>query len=77
MKFHFPSFLLGVGVGATGVVVGRHLRPAIVEMASAVYQLVDAVAARVAMVQEDLEDMLAEARARARGGEDRARTSTA
>jgi hypothetical protein len=67
MRFHFGSFLIGFGVGAATVVVGRHLRPALVEIASAGFQLVDAVAARIAMVQEDVEDVLAEARARARG----------
>ena len=66
MRFHFTSFAIGVGVGVAAVVLGRHLRPAFVEMASAAYGLADAAAARVAVVQEDLEDALAEAKARAR-----------
>ncbi len=66
MRFHFTSFAIGVGVGVAAVVVGRHLRPAFVEVATAAYGLSDAVAARIAMVQEDVEDMLAEAKARSR-----------
>jgi hypothetical protein len=66
MRFHFPSFVIGYGAGVLTVVAGRQLRPVLVEVASAVYSLVDAVAARVAMVQEDVEDVLAEAKARAR-----------
>lgn len=73
MRFHFASFALGFGAGAATVVVGRHLRPALVEVATSVYQLVDAAAARMAMVQEDFEDVLAEARARARGSDEPAR----
>jgi hypothetical protein len=67
MRFHFPSFLIGYGAGVATVVVGRQLRPVFVELASAAYWLADSVAARMAMVQEDFEDVLAEARARARG----------
>ena len=70
MRFHFTSFMIGVGVGAAGVVVGRHLRPVAVEFAKAAYQISDALSARVAIMQEDVEDMLAEARARARGWQD-------
>ncbi len=72
MRFHFPSFVLGMGAGAAAVVVGRHLRPVLVEVASAAYQVADALAARVYVVQEDVEDILAEARARSRGEEPRA-----
>jgi hypothetical protein len=70
VRFHFPSFLIGVGVGATGALIARHLRPVLVEVATAAYEVADAVAARVAMVQEDFEDVLAEARARARRTDD-------
>jgi hypothetical protein len=66
VRFHFTSFALGVCVGAAAVVLGRQLRPVFVEVAAAAYEMADAVAARVATVQEDVEDMLAEARARAR-----------
>lgn len=66
MRFHFTSFAIGVAVGVGAAVLGRHLRPVFVEMASTAYGVADAVAARVAVVQEDLEDALAEAKARAR-----------
>jgi hypothetical protein len=67
MRFHFPSFLIGYGAGVATAVLGRQLRPVFVELASAAYWLADSVAARMAMVHEDVEDVLAEARARARG----------
>jgi hypothetical protein len=66
MRFHFTSFALGVGVGVAAVVLGRHLKPVFIEVATAAFEVSDAVAARVAMVQEDFEDMVAEARERAR-----------
>ncbi|QAT84587.1 hypothetical protein EJ065_3018 [Corallococcus coralloides] len=69
MKFDLPSFLMGYGAGASTVLVARHLRPLLVEVATSAYRFVDMVAARAAMKQEDLEDLLAEAKARARGGE--------
>ncbi|MDJ0865711.1 MAG: hypothetical protein QNK03_06360 [Myxococcota bacterium] len=69
MRFDLGSFLLGCGVGAATVVVGRHLRPALVEAATAGYQIIDGIAARIAIVQEDFEDVLAEAKARARGAQ--------
>lgn len=68
MKFDLPSFLLGYGAGVGTMLVGRHLRPLLVEVAAAGYRFVDLVASRVAMKEEDLEDLLAEAKARARGG---------
>ncbi len=66
MRFHLPSFMLGYGAGAVSVLAGKRLRPFALEVATAVYGIVDAVAARVAMKREDLEDLLAEARERAR-----------
>lgn len=66
MKFHLPSFLLGYGAGASSVLLSRHLRPVLLEVATAAYRFVDAVAARTAMKGEDLEDLFAEAKARAR-----------
>jgi hypothetical protein len=73
MRFHFTSFMIGVGVGASAVVVGRHMRPVAVELARAAYQVTDALGARMAMMQEDFDDMMAEARARARGDDDEER----
>lgn len=69
MKFDLPSFLMGYGAGAGTVLVGKHLRPLIIEVATAAYRFVDMLAARTAMKQEDLEDLMAEAKARARGSE--------
>ncbi|WP_338263319.1 hypothetical protein [Corallococcus caeni] len=69
MKFDLPSFLMGYGAGAGTMLLGKHLRPLLMEVATAAYRFVDRVAARAAMKQEDLEDLLAEAKARARGNE--------
>jgi len=69
VKFDLPSFLMGYGAGVGTMLVGKHLRPLLVEVAATAYRIVDMVASRAAMKQEDLEDLLAEAKARARGGE--------
>ena len=66
MDFHVPSFALGYAAGFSTHLVARHLRPLIVEVASAVFRMVDLVVERTAMRGEDLEDLLAEAKARAR-----------
>ncbi len=66
MRFHLPSFMLGYGAGAVSVLAGKRLRPFVMEVATTVYGIVDAVAARVATKREDWEDLLAEARERAR-----------
>jgi hypothetical protein len=66
MNFHWPSFLLGCGVGAGTVLIGKRLRPLLVEVSSALYELADAVSARLTMAREDLEDVAAEGRAKAR-----------
>lgn len=68
MKFHWPSFLLGYGAGASTVLLSKHLRPLLLEVAASGYRFFDAVLARTAMKKEDIEDLLAEARAKARGG---------
>ncbi len=67
MRFHFPSFALGYGAGAGSVLLAKHLRPVLLELATAGYRFVDAVVARTAMKKEDLEDLVAEARAKAHG----------
>ncbi|MGN6104346.1 MAG: hypothetical protein ACTHU0_04520 [Kofleriaceae bacterium] len=64
---HLPSFLIGAAVGATGVAVAPRIRPLALEIATTVYRSVDYVLVRVARVREDFSDLLAEARARARG----------
>ena len=67
MKFHWPSFLLGYGAGLTTAAASKRLRPLAVDLIGAGYRLFDAVAARIVMKREDLEDLFAEARARVRG----------
>jgi hypothetical protein len=47
------------------VLFAKRLRPVVVELASSAYQLVDAVTATVATRREDMDDLLAEARAQA------------
>ncbi len=64
MKFHLPSFLMGCVVGAVAVPVMRKLRPALVELATAGYQLAEGGIAAIVSRREDLEDLLAEAKAR-------------
>ncbi len=72
MRFSLTSFALGFAAGAATVVIGRQIRPVLLEVATAAFQVGDAVTARVAMLQEDLDDVIAEARARARNARSRA-----
>jgi hypothetical protein len=67
MKFHFSSFVLGCAVGAGAVLLAPRIRPVLVELATAAYKFLDTVSAQLAMKREDLEDVLAEAKARVRG----------
>jgi hypothetical protein len=66
MKFHLPSYLLGVATGVGGAALAPRLRPIALELATGFYRALDAAVARVARGREDLSDLLAEARARAR-----------
>ena len=66
MKFHFPSYMLGVATGVTGTVLFPRLRPVFIEVASAYYRLGDLIMVKIARSRENLSDLLAEARARAR-----------
>jgi hypothetical protein len=66
MKFHLPSFLIGYAAGAGSVLAARRLRPFLVEAATVGYRFADRVSAALAMKREDVEDLFAEARARAR-----------
>jgi hypothetical protein len=66
MKFHLPSYLLGVATGATGAALAPRLRPLAVEVAAGCYRVADAIGLRFARGRENLSDLLAEARARAR-----------
>jgi hypothetical protein len=62
MNFHFPSFVLGVAVGAGGAAVWDRLRPIAVELAGAGYELGESLWTGLSTWQEDAEDVLAEAR---------------
>lgn len=64
MRFHLPSFLLGCLFGAVAVPLAKRLRPAIVEIATTGYKLAESGVAAMASGREDLEDLLAEAKAR-------------
>ncbi len=66
MKFHLPSFLLGWVSGAGTAILAPKLRKVAVEAATAAYRVADGMAVRLARKREDVEDLLAEARARAR-----------
>jgi hypothetical protein len=67
MRFHLPSFLLGVATGASGAALAPRLRPLALEIATDCYRVIDAAMLRLARGREDMSDLLAEARARARG----------
>ena len=67
MRFHLPSFLLGLAVGASGATVAPRMRPLVLELATGCYRVFDAAMVRVARGRENVSDLLAEARARARG----------
>jgi hypothetical protein len=66
MRFHWPSFVLGFAIGAGSAALSDRLRPLLVALAATGYRAVDAAAARLVMLREDVEDILAEARARVR-----------
>ena len=66
MRLHLPSFIFGAVVGATGAAIAPRLRPVALEIATVFYQLVDRTMVQIARGREDISDLLAEARARAR-----------
>jgi hypothetical protein len=66
MRFHLPSYLLGVATGATGAALAPRLRPIALEVATGCYRIADAAMVRFARSREDFTDLFAEARARAR-----------
>ena len=66
MKLPFSPFLLGYGAGACTVLLGKRLRPLLLELATVLYRLTDSVVVKATMKQEDLANLLAEARVRAR-----------
>jgi hypothetical protein len=69
MKLHPGSFVLGFAVAGVGALLGPRLRPILVDLATASYRSLDRLAGRLSIAREDLEDLLAEARARARSAE--------
>ena len=52
MKFDLPSFLLGSGVGASTMLLGKSLHPLLLELATIIYRCVGSVVARASMNQE-------------------------
>ncbi len=66
MKLHVSSFVFGCAVAATGAMLSPKLRPIVLDLATAGYRSLDRLAARLSIAREDAEDLLAEARARAR-----------
>jgi len=73
MRFHGPSFLLGIGVTAALVAARGRLRPVAVELGALGLHLGRAGRSRVERRREDLEDLWAEVeeRVRARVREER------
>ena len=66
MRFHVPSFLIGYGAGVGSALLAKRIRPLLLELATEAWRIADRVGAQAAMRREDLEDLIAEARARAR-----------
>ncbi len=65
MKLPLSSFLLGYGVGVCTVLLGRRLSHLLLDVATVVYRLTDTVVVKTTMMQEELANLLAEARVRA------------
>ncbi len=66
MKFHLPSFVLGVATGASGAAIAPRLRPLVLEIATGCYRVFDIAMLKLARGRENLSDLFAEARAQAR-----------
>jgi hypothetical protein len=64
LKLDLSSFLLGCGVGASSLLLGRQLRPLLLDVATLLFRLQERVLARTPMKQESLAGLLGEARAR-------------
>jgi hypothetical protein len=75
MLFHLPSFALGYASGIATAVITPRLKPIGMELATAAFRLWDAMAVGAARRREDLQDLVAEARARARNAYTAARPS--
>jgi len=66
MRFHWPSFLIGYGAGVGTAALSQRLRPFALEVTTSLIRAFDSLAAQLVMKREDLQDLFAEARARAR-----------
>ena len=66
MKLHLGSFAFGCGLVACAAALAPRLRPILVDLATAGYRSAERLAARASIAREDVEDILAEAKARAR-----------
>lgn len=67
MRFHIPSFFIGFVAGATAKAMAPRLRPVALEIATVAFKIARSVTTHATRRREDLEDLVAEARARARG----------
>ena len=65
MRFHLPSFALGFGAGAASVTFARGVRPLVVVLGTAIVRGIDSLAAHMATLQEDADELVAASRARA------------
>jgi thioredoxin reductase len=72
MKFHTPSFLLGVGLTSAAFAARARLRPVVVEVAALGVHLGRLARGLVERQREDVEDLWAEVEERVR---DRARAA--
>jgi hypothetical protein len=66
MVFHFGSFALGFASGFLTAKVTPRLRTVGLELVSMSVRVVDGLVVRLAQKREDLQDLVAEAKARAR-----------
>jgi hypothetical protein len=64
VKLDFSSFLLGCGVGAGSMLLGKRLRPLVLEVVTLLFRFQERVMAGTPMGQEALAELLAEARSR-------------
>ena len=66
MVFHFGSYTLGFASGVAAAKLTPRLRKLGLELATVGFRMFDGLTVRMARKREDLEDLVAEARARAR-----------
>ena len=66
MRFHTPSFLLGVAVTASGMLARERLRPVAVEVGALALHVSRLVRGLLAREREEAEDLFAEIQERVR-----------